>query len=207
MDLELSAEIRSKNEKLDNKFLAGVLYGKGVETRSLKFNYNDFVKLFEEAGESNLINLNLGDQVIPVLIKETQKDALKNTFIHADFYQVNMKEKVKTEIPLEFIGESKAVKELGGVFIANIDAIAVECLPGDLVDHIDVDISALTEFGDVIRLHEIKVPKGMELMHESNEVICGVEEPKKVEEEPVAAPAAEAAKAGAEAKPAAAEKK
>ena len=207
MELKLSAEIRSKNEKLDSKSLAGVLYGKGVEARSLKFNYNDFVKLFEEAGESNLINLNLGDQIIPVLVKETQKDALKNTFIHADFYQVNMKEKVKTEIPLEFIGESKAVKELGGVFIANIDAIAVECLPGDLVDHIDVDISALTEFGDVIRLHEIKVPKGMELMHESNEVICGVEEPKKVEEEPVAAPAAEAAKAGAEAKPAAAEKK
>ena len=192
MELKLLAENREKNEKLANDYLAGVLYGKGLETAHLKMNYNVFSKVFAEAGESNLISLSLNGQEFPVLVKAVQKDVLKNTYIHIDLYKVNMKDKVRADIPLEFVGESKAVKENGGVFIATIDELSVECLPSDLVDHIAVDISVLQEFGDLIRLEDLELPKGMEIMHhEGNEVVCVVEEPKKVEAEPVvAAPAA-----------------
>ncbi|MBN2884763.1 50S ribosomal protein L25 [Patescibacteria group bacterium] len=200
MELKLSAEVRAKDEKLDKDSIPGVIYGRGLESRSLKLNYNAFVKVFAEAGESNLITLNFDKQDIPVLVKATQKHPLKNTYTHVDFYQVNMKEKVKAEVPLEFVGESKVVKEGSGIFSIIIDEIGVECLPGDLVDHIDVDISVLQEFGDAIRLSDINLPQGMELLHDGTEVICMVEEPKKVVEE---APVAEAeekteAKAGEE---------
>ena len=196
MEFKLLAEIREKKEKLAQNYLAAVLYGNGLDSISLKLDYNVFAKIFAEAGESNLITLELDKQEFPVLVKAVQKDVIKGTYIHIDFYKVNMKEKVKAEIPLEFIGESKAVKELSGVFLSNLDEVAVECLPSDLVDHIDVDISNLNEFGDVIHLQDLKLPVGIELMHEGNEVVCMVEEPKKVEEaEPIAeeAPAVEAA--------------
>ncbi|MGE5426027.1 MAG: 50S ribosomal protein L25 [Bacillota bacterium] len=202
MELKLTAQLREKNEKLSQDDLAAILYGRGLESRSIKVNRNVFGKLFAEAGESNLITLDLDGKEFPVLVKAVQRDALKNNLIHIDFYQVNMKEKVKAEIPLEFIGDSKAVKEYSGVFVVNMDEVSVECLPGDLVDHIDVDISLMNELGDMIRLQDLKLPKGISLEHEGNEVICVVEEPKKVEEEPVAAPAEASAAPAAEQKPA-----
>ncbi|MDD2680830.1 MAG: 50S ribosomal protein L25 [Patescibacteria group bacterium] len=182
MELKLSAEVRAKDEKLEKDLIPGVVYGRGLESRSLKLNYNAFAKVFAEAGESNLITLNLGGKDIPVLVKATQKHPLKSTYTHIDFYEVNMKEEVKAEVPLEFIGESKVVKEGSGIFSVIIDQIGVECLPGDLVDHIDVDISVLAEFGDAIRLSDIVLPKGMTLMQDDTAVVCMVEEPNKVEE-------------------------
>lgn len=182
MELKLSAKIRKEKEKLTPQDLAAVLYGRGQESISLKLNYNDFEKLFAIAGESNLISLDLDGQIFPVLVKAVQKHVVKDTFIHIDFYKVNMKEKVKADIPIEFSGVSKAVKELGAVFVTNIDELSVECLPSDLVDHILVDISSLEEPGDVIRVEDIKVPAGLHLFHEAYEIICNAEEPKKVEE-------------------------
>lgn len=182
MELKLSAEMRAKDEKLDQDLIPGVIYGRGLESRSLKLNYNAFVKIFTEAGESNLITLNLAGQDIPVLVKATQKHPIKSNYTHVDFYEVNMKEKVKAEVSLEFIGESKVVKEGSGIFSVIIDQIGVECLPGDLVDHIDVDISVLKEFGDAIRLSDLVLPKGMVLAQDNTSVVCMVEEPKKVEE-------------------------
>jgi large subunit ribosomal protein L25 len=184
MELKLSAEIREKKEKLNKDQLAAVLYGRDQESLSLKMNYNAFDKLFQEAGESNLISLSLGGEIFPVLVKAIQKDVIKGTYIHIDLYKVNMKEKVKAEIPLEFIGEdkSRALKELGGIFITNINEVAVECLPGDLVDHIEVDISSLSELGDVIRIEDLNVPAGIHLFQELHEIICVAEAPKQVEE-------------------------
>lgn len=189
----MNAQLREKNEKLSADSLAAVLYGKGVNNQSLKLKKTDFDKVFKVAGESNLITLNFGKEDIKVLVKDIQRDALKNFVTHVDFYQVNMKEKITTEIPLHFVGESKAIKELGGVLIKDIDAVEVECLPGDLVDHIDVNIAVLNTFEDAIRLDDLVLPKGLVLAHHhSNEVVAAVIEPKVEEEPAVEAPAAAA---------------
>lgn len=182
MELKLSAKLREKKEKITAQELAAVLYGRDQETISLKLNYNEFEKLFAVAGESNLISLDLNGQAFPVLVKAVQKHVVKDTFLHIDFYKVNMKEKVKADVPLKFTGVSKAVNELGAVFITNIDELSVECLPSDLVDHIMIDISSLEEPGDVIRVEDVKLPEGLHLFHEAYEIICNAEEPKKVEE-------------------------
>jgi len=192
MTIKLSAQLREKKERLNPDFMFGVLYGKGVENKNIKIKKSDFTKVFSEAGESNLIDLDLGAESVKVLVKDTQRDIVKNFFNHVDFYQVNMKEKITTEIPLHFIGEAKAIKELGGVLIKDMDSLEVECLPSDLVDHIDVDISALKTFDDAIRVNDLILPKGLALVHHTNEMIAAVKEPK-IEEEPVAAEAAPAA--------------
>ena len=203
METKLSAQLREKNEKLEADFIPGVIYGKGVENKNLKIKKVEFEKAFAKAGESNLIDLDFGSGAVKVLVKDIQREVLKGTFSHIDFYQVNMKEKITTEIPLHFIGEAKAIKELGGVLIKDIDHLEVECLPGDLVDHIDVDISVLNTFEDGIRINDLNLPKGIVPTSHTNDMVAAVKEPK-VEEEPTPA-AAETAPAAAA--PAAGEKK
>jgi large subunit ribosomal protein L25 len=196
MELKLTAQSREPQEKLSPDFVPAVLYGKGVVNKNLKVKKIDFEKAFAKAGESNLIELDLGGSAAKVLVKDYQKDAIKGFFTHVDFYQVNMKEKITAEIPLHFVGESKAIKELGGALIKDMDTLEVECLPGDLVDHIDVDISVLRTYDDAIRVNDLPLAEGLVLVHHTSEVVAAVMAPK-VEEEPVA-PAVEAAAAAGE---------
>jgi large subunit ribosomal protein L25 len=107
-----------------------------------------------------------------------------------------MKEKVTTEIPFEFVGEAKAVRELGGMLMREMDSIKVECLPSDLVDHIDVDLSVLATFDDVITVADLALPAGFELKRNNPEdLVAKVIEPKvqEVEEEKPAEETVEAA--------------
>lgn len=185
MEFKLSAQTREKNERLEKDFIPAVLYGKEVKSQALKVKTTEVMKIFSQAGESNLIMLDKGDSLVKVLIKDVQRDPLKNSLSHVDFYQVNMKEKLNTEIPLHFIGESKAVKEMGGMLMKYIDALEVECLPSDLTDHLEVDISILDSFEKEIRMHDIKFPKGIVLLHEDhNEIVVSVQEPKGVADKP-----------------------
>ncbi|MFA5155290.1 MAG: 50S ribosomal protein L25 [Patescibacteria group bacterium] len=208
MTIKLSAQLRKSQEKLGPDSLPGVLYGKGIDNKNLQLKRVDFDKAFGEAGESNLIDLSVGEDTVKVLVKEVQRNVLKNYYTHVDFYQVNMKEKIKTEIPLHFIGEAKAVRELGGALIKDIDAIEVECLPSDLVDHIDVDISVLNTFEDAIHINDLKLPAGLTLLRHTNDVVAAVKEPKvEAEPEPVAEGAAAETAATGEAAPAEGEKK
>lgn len=197
MELKLTAQARNRQEKNSPEFIPAVLYGKGVENRNLKMKKIDFEKIFSQAGESNLIDLELDGTSVKVLVKDYQRDPIKNFFSHVDFYQVNMKEKITAEIPLHFIGESKAIRELGGTLIKDMDTLEIECLPGDLVDHIDVDISVLNTFDDAIRVNDLKLPAGLVLVQHTNEVIAAVMEPRAEEEKPAETPAAEAAPAEA----------
>ena len=167
---------KAKSIRIDG-YVPAVVYGVGFDNINIKIKRHDFVHVFNLAGESNLIDLNIDDKkVIKVIIKDVQKDVIKSDIIHADFYQVNMDKKIITEIPLNFIGESLAVKQLGGTVIKNMDNLEVECLPGDLVSHIDIDLGRLRIFGYLIRLNDIKLPQGMELVSKTNEVVISVTE-------------------------------
>ncbi|MFA5886582.1 MAG: 50S ribosomal protein L25 [Patescibacteria group bacterium] len=204
MEIKLKAELRDKKEKLGLDFLPGVLYGKNFASQNLKLKKSDFDKVFARAGESNLVDLEIDSKITKVLVKDTQRDIMKNYFIHVDFYKVDMKEKITTEIPLHFIGESKAVKELGGVLIKDLSVLEIECLPGDLIDHIDVDISLLKTFDDAIRINDLHLPPGITLVHHTNEMIAAIRETRIQEEvapvEAAAAPVAETPAPGSEVK-------
>ncbi len=181
--MKLNAKLREKKEKLDKKTIPAVVYGSDFESRSLKLDKVEFEKVYEEVGESSLIDLSIGDdKSVKVLVKEVQNHPFKNIIFNVDFHQVNMTEKITTEIPLEFIGESKAKKEEGALIMQNLDSIEVECLPSDLVNSIEVDLSSLNEFGDSIHVKDLKVPEGMEILAEAEEVVVSAIEPKEEEE-------------------------
>ncbi|MDD4901259.1 MAG: 50S ribosomal protein L25 [Patescibacteria group bacterium] len=188
-------------------FIPAIMYGASAANKSIKVKKHDFAKAFKVAGEFNLVDLSVGqDKPVKVIVKDVQRDGLTDNVIHIDFYQVDMAKKILTEIPLHFVGESKAVKDLGGTLVKNMDTVKVSCLPGDLVSHIEVDISKLVEFDNFIRLHDLILPQGVELASATNEAVVGVvetkievEAPKPVEAAPVEGEAA-AQEPGKEAK-------
>ena len=202
--MSLKVQVREKDEKLNPDFMAAVVYGQSLENILIKIKVNDFIKVYEKAGESNLINLEVeGKGNFQVLLKEVQRNVLKGFPIHADFFKVDMNKELNAEIPLEFVGESKAVKEQGALLNKSIDEVSVECLPHDLVDHIDIDISVMENVGDVIFIKDIKVPKGIKILNHSEDVVATVSEPEEEKVEEVAPAAA----AETPAKPAETEKK
>lgn len=171
-----------------------VLYGHKVDNINLSISESDLQKLLNKISESDLIDLSVDDgKVVKVLIHDISYEPVRHKINHVDFYQVNMKEKIKTHIELNFINESPAVKDLGGVLVKTLDTIEVECLPGDLISHLDVDLASLKKIGDILRVKDLKMPASLEILTDGETVVVLTEEQKKEEEKPAteATPAAE----------------
>ena len=111
------------------------VYGKDIKSQSLQLPQVEFDKVFEEAGETGVIDLSYGTETIPVLVHNIHTD-YRNRVLHADFFKVNLKEKVKATIPLEFVGEPKAVVDELGLLMEITPEIEVEALPTDLPEKI-----------------------------------------------------------------------
>ena len=162
--------------------IPAVMYGNKIASQNILVNYLDFKRVYDKAGESALIELETEGKKVNVLVHDIQLDPMSGKFTHVDFFQVNMKEEVETEIPLEFIGESPAVKELGGVLIKSLDEITVKCLPADLPEKYEIDISKLTTFDDVIAVKDLQVSDKVEILIDGETIIASVQEPRTQEE-------------------------
>lgn len=155
----------------------GVVYGPEIKSLSLTAKKAEFEKIFQAAGESSLIDLVVGDNApVPALIKRVDLTPVHHEAEHFDLYQVNMKKEITAEIPLVFIGESKAVKELGGTLVKNLDSLEVTCLPADLVDQIEVDISRLESFSDAIRVKDLAISQKVEFSRDQEDLVASVME-------------------------------
>jgi len=159
--------------------LPAVVYGHKVEPAHISVDKNAFAKIYRQAGESTLIDLVIaGAKEVKVLIKEVQFHPITNQPIHIDFYKVSMDEKLTADIPLRFVGEPKAVKELGGILVRNIDHLKVECLPKDLVHEIEIDITGLAELEQSYHVKDIKLPPGLKLLTASEDIAVTILRPR-----------------------------
>lgn len=162
--------------------MPAVLYGEGVETQPLSIAYKDFEKAWKQAGESTLVELDVAGKVHNVLIHDIVEDPMKGTFVHADFYAVRMDRAIRTKVPLEFIGESHAVKNEGGILVKVVHELEVEALPKDLPRELTADISSMLVLEARLMIKDIPLPKGVKIIAEENEVIAVVERPRSEEE-------------------------
>jgi large subunit ribosomal protein L25 len=184
--ITLKAEVREivgkKVKKMRKEdLIPAVMYGNKIASQNLTVNYIDFKRAYSKAGESALLELEVAGKKVNVLIHETQLDPMSGKVSHIDFFQVNMKEEVETEIPLEFVGESAAVKALGGVLVKNMDSISVKCLPSDLPEKYEIDLSKLATFDDVIAVKDLKVSDKVEITLDGDTVIALVSAPRSEE--------------------------
>jgi len=171
-------------------FLPAVVYGGGKSALPITVKESEFLKLWKSAGESTVVELDIGKEKKNVLIHDVDIDPIKDNPIHVDFYAVDMTKKIHVDVALEFIGESDAVKA-GGILVKVLHALKVEALPNDLPHSISIDISQLKNAGDSIIVDAVKIPKGVKVLDNSEETIAMVEAPR-AEEEAKAEEAAEA---------------
>ena len=182
----LKAVIREEVGKKAKKLRAldmipAVMYGKKIAAQNLAVKYIDFKRVYSKVGESALVALEVAGKKLNVLIHDIQLAPMSGKVSHIDFFQVNMKEEVETEIPLEFVGEAAAVKALGGVLVKNMDAISVKCLPADLPEKYEIDIAALATFDDVIAVKDLKISDKVEILLDPETVIALVSAPRSEE--------------------------
>jgi len=200
--LTLSAKIRKeigkKTKKLRQKgILPGVLYGPEIkEALSLELDRKAFEQIYNTAGESSLISLEVRQERAPstqelecsvrkflVLIHDLKLDPLSQEAIHVDFYQPRLDEEVEVTIPIIFEGESTAVKDLGGTLIKSISEVEIKALPEKLPHEVRIDIGSLKTFEDHILVKDLKLPEGVKVLQEPEEIIASVFPVEKIEEE------------------------
>lgn len=184
-NLELNAELREKWEDLKklraSRVIPAVVYGHKQEPISLKMDNSDFLRTFRVSWESHIINLKLWKKTIEVLVHDIQREPITWEFQHIDFYAITKGEKLTTKIHLNFIWESEAAK-LGAIVEEHLKEVEVKCLPQDLADGFDVDISVLKEFWNSIRVSDLDIGSKYEIHSPMNEVVVTAAKPAKVEE-------------------------
>lgn len=183
--------------------LPATIYGKNIPSVSVTIPAKAFEVVYGQAGETGLVQLTLDGQVRPTLIHTVQKNPLNDQILHVEFHQVDLKEKVHAKVPVEFVGEAAAVTGKTGVLLTILDEIEVEALPTDLPEKLTLDVSALAEVDQELKVTDIQVPKGVEVLTDStlSVVKVGSLVSREAEAE-AAAEAAAAAAAAAEAAPA-----
>ncbi|MBI4427034.1 MAG: 50S ribosomal protein L25 [Candidatus Magasanikbacteria bacterium] len=159
--------------------LPGILYGQGIEPVSLAADRVKFQKLYDQAGESSLIDFTVegGKEPVKVLIQDIQYDPVKQKPIHFDLRQIRMDKEMDVTIQIHFINEPPAVKGLGGTLNKSIEEIDVRCLPKDLIGSVEVDLGVLQTFDDAIHIKDIKFPDGIKVMNKLDLVVAKVMPP------------------------------
>jgi large subunit ribosomal protein L25 len=174
-------------------YVPAVMYGHRVEPRSLRVEAREFAALLSRGGAHHLVTLSLEGEETPqtVVIKEIQRHPVSREVVHVDFQAVTAAERIHAEAPLRLVGED-AVTKAGGILQVLLHALRISCLPQDLPEHIEVDIAALRP-GDTLTVAGVAVPRGIGVLHDSDEVVCSVLAPRVTEAE---SPAAEGAAEG-----------
>jgi len=160
-DLGKSATRRLRKQDM----VPAIIYGAGGESVSITLSHNQLLHSTEnEAFFSHILSIDVEGKKESVIIKALQRHPAKAILMHADFLRVNMKDKLKVRVPIHFIGEEEAAgAKQGGVVTHDMVDVEVECLPKDLPEFIEIDVSAL-EIGESLHLSDIKLPKGMSIV-------------------------------------------
>lgn len=200
MTITLNAEPRTASKAVDIRkkgLFPAVYYGKKEKATPIQMPHAEFLKVWKEAGESSVISIKLPTGQVDALIHDVQFEPVSGQPVHADFYVFEKGHKVEISVPLEFINESPAVKA-GGVLVKSLHELKIKADPSSIPHELSVDLATLVEIGNDIFAKDIKLPTGVELIENPEEVVATVaiakEEP--VEETPIDLSAIEVEKKG-----------
>ena len=189
--LTISADKRTifGRRKLNNlrkeDIIPAIVYGPKIKNIPIQINLKEFDDLYKKVGETSLVNLSIKGtkENFVVLIHDIEEEPINGKTIHVDFYQPNLEEKTEADIPIKFINESPAVKDLEGTLVKNVQEVTVRALPRDLPREIEADISLLKNLNDELLVKDLHVPNNVEVMKDQGEIVAYVAPPENVEEE------------------------
>lgn len=167
--------------------IPGVLYGPTFDPVPLQVNWLELRPVLREAGGSHLIQLSVDGEQHNALVRQVQRDPIRGDVLHVDFYRVRMDVAIRTEVPVVLVGSAEAIEEAGGVVNHEVISVMVECLPGDLPAHVELDISALKEVGDSILASALPVLPGVAYLVDSGDVLVSTSYLTAAEEEEIEA--------------------
>ena len=174
------------------------LFGHNVESVALQCDTARLKRVLTQTGRTRLISLKVDEAKKPrnVVIREVQRAPATRELLHVDFYQVSMAEKIRVEVPIVSIGEAPALKSKENFLIQELNSLSVECLPGEIPNRVDIDLTALTEVGQAIHVKDIILDKASTILNNPEQLVVKigarrieklVEEEKAEVEAPVAA--------------------
>jgi large subunit ribosomal protein L25 len=191
--LKLKASKRDEKTKLASVRAEGlvpaVVYGPKQEPIVISIKDAEFMKAYEKAGDSTIVNLDIDGEDHDILVKEIQYDPVKGNVLHVDFYAIERGKKLTVTVAIEFEGEAPAEKTYGAMIVKVTHEVEVECLPRDLPSELKVSLESLVELDSQIHVKDILVPENVEILTDPEEVVVSVKEAREEEvDEPVEAP-------------------
>lgn len=185
---KLNAEIREEigKNRVDKvrkeDFIPGVVYGKGEKTRHIKVDKKQFQKYLRKHGQSALLHLELDGEKLPVIIKEIQSHPFKNYYLHIDFQQLRMDEKVKMTLPITLIGREN-IQIKPSILVQQLDEIEIECLPTDIPEKLEADVSHL-DFSTALFVKDLEIfnNENITVLRDADDTVATLTEPISEEE-------------------------
>jgi large subunit ribosomal protein L25 len=182
------------------------VFGQGIESLALQCDTVNLQQVLAQTGQTRVINLNIDGEKAPrtVMVRDTQQSILKGDLLHVDFYQVKMTEVIDVDVPIVLIGEAPALRDKENMLAQELNTLSIQCLPANIPDSIEVDVTSLTEPDQVIRIRDISPGEGITVLNDPEVMLARITVQREiVEEVPEAVEfAEEVAEAGAEAQPA-----
>lgn len=157
--------------------LPAVIYGHHIQPINISLNAHDAGLVLPKLSSSQLVVVDVDGERHNALVREKQRHPVTDTLIHVDFQAVSMTEKLRVKVSIEFVGEAPAVKNFNGVVVPSKEELEIECLPDDLLSHIEVDLSGLAEIGDALHVRDISLPPRVSVMEDPDEVIVVITPP------------------------------
>ena len=173
--------------------LPAVIYGRHTDPINIVMDAHNASLALGKVTSSSLVTIDVDGKEYPALVRERQRDYIKNRLLHVDFLAVSLTEKIRTSVEVHFLGVSPAVKDFNAVLVHNLEELEVECLPTDLPERIDVDITPLAKPGDGIRVKDLIVSDKIRLLADPDTMVAVATYAKVEEEVAAVVPGAEAA--------------
>ncbi len=152
--------------------LPGVVYGHNVEPTAITLEAHNAALVIPHLTSSSIVNIDLEGKMIPALVREKQKNYIKNVYTHIDFQAISLTETIRAEVSLHFHGLAPAIKEFSAAIVNNMEHVEVEALPNDLPERIEVDLSVLVKIGDAIHVRDLVIPSGVTLLTDVDEMVA-----------------------------------
>lgn len=181
-EFSLKAEARTiKGKKVsqlrEKGMVPGSVYGPNIEPQKIALDYRELESTLRQAGGTNVIDIEVNGETVPVLAREVQREVIKGDILHVDFLAPDMNRTIRADVRIEIVGQSPLEAARKGILLTGPNSISLEMLPTTLLNKITVDVTTLEEIGDTIFVKDLPISEGITVINDPDEMIAKIVQP------------------------------